>query len=178
MRLYIKTPLFSQGKSKSVVFLRTLLQFAKKKRKRSDSGSDLDLDVTPPPSPKDDEIIEKRRSGRNTNKRKKYVDDVDYNLSDEENLLHPVVDGAAAAPDGGGVSGEATPAATASGAATPGGASPTKDGSASAANTAPATPQVVTESGSGQSGPNYAFIVSAPRVMLYSRYNYFKKSLT
>ena len=40
-------------------------------------------------SPKDDEgtPIEKRRSGRNTNKRKKYVDEVDLNLSDEENLL-------------------------------------------------------------------------------------------
>ena len=77
---------------------RTLLQFAKKKRKRSDSGSDLDLDVTPPPSPKDDEIIEKRRSGRNTNKRKKYVGDVDSNLSDEEHLLMPNLPGATRLP--------------------------------------------------------------------------------
>ncbi len=29
-------------------------------------------------------ILQKRRSGRNTNKRKKYLDDLDLNLSDEE----------------------------------------------------------------------------------------------
>ena len=64
---------------------KTLLQFSKKKRKRSDSeGSDADMDRTPPPSPPEEESgIEKRRSGRNT-KRKKYVDDVQYNFSDEE----------------------------------------------------------------------------------------------
>merc|ERR1712173_208207 len=57
----------------------------KKKRKRGDSeGSDADLDRTPPPSPPEEESgIEKRRSGRNT-KRKKYVDDVEYNFSDED----------------------------------------------------------------------------------------------
>merc|ERR1712241_263054 len=55
------------------------------KRKRGDSeGSDADLDSTPPPSPPEEVSgIEKRRSGRNT-KRKKYVDDVQYNFSDEE----------------------------------------------------------------------------------------------
>lgn len=64
---------------------KTLLQFSKKKRKRSDSeGSEADMDRTPPPSPPEEESgIEKRRSGRNT-KRKKYVDDVQYNFSDEE----------------------------------------------------------------------------------------------
>ena len=64
---------------------KTLLQFAKKKRKRSNSeGSDADMDKTPPPSPPDEESgIEKRRSGRNT-KRKKYIDDVEYNFSDED----------------------------------------------------------------------------------------------
>ena len=78
VRLKAKTP----AKAKPS---KTLLQFAKKKRKRSDSeGSDADLDRTPPPSPPDEESgIEKRRSGRNT-KRKKYVDDVQYNFSDEE----------------------------------------------------------------------------------------------
>ena len=67
---------------------KTLLQFSKKKRKRNDSeGSDADLDRTPPPSPPEEESgIEKRRSGRNRDqKRKKYVDDVQYNFSDEEN---------------------------------------------------------------------------------------------
>merc|ERR1712029_235170 len=64
---------------------KTLLQFSKKKRKRGDSeGSDADLDRTPPPStPEEESGIEKRRSGRNT-KRKKYVDDVQYNFSDED----------------------------------------------------------------------------------------------
>ena len=64
---------------------KTLLQFSKKKRKRDDSeGSDAELDRTPPPSPPEEESgIEKRRSGRNT-KRKKYVDDVKYNFSDSE----------------------------------------------------------------------------------------------
>jgi hypothetical protein len=61
-----------------------LLQFAKKKRRRSDSGSEVDMEFTPPQSPRDDS--EKRRSGRNTNKRKKYVDDVDLNLSEEEHV--------------------------------------------------------------------------------------------
>nr|XP_040572938.1 uncharacterized protein LOC121121997 isoform X2 [Lepeophtheirus salmonis] len=66
---------------------KTLLQFTKKKRKRTDSGSDADLDATPPPSPKKvTDSKEKRRSGRNT-QRKKYVDDVDLNLSEDENLL-------------------------------------------------------------------------------------------
>ena len=64
---------------------KTLLQFSKKKRKRDDSeGSDAELDRTPPPSPPEEESgIEKRRSGRNT-KRKKYIDDVKYNFSDSE----------------------------------------------------------------------------------------------
>ncbi len=67
-----------------------MLEFAKKKRKRTDSGSDVDLDVTPPRSPKDGDDgtpIEKRRSGRNTNKRKKYIDEIDLNLSDDDNIL-------------------------------------------------------------------------------------------
>merc|ERR1712051_555713 len=66
---------------------KTLLQFSKKKRKRSDSeGSEADLDRTPPPSPPEEESgIEKRRSGRNT-KRKKYVDDVQYNFSDDDKM--------------------------------------------------------------------------------------------
>ena len=40
-------------------------------------------------SPREDDgtPIEKRRSGRNANKTKKYVDEIDLNLSDEENLL-------------------------------------------------------------------------------------------
>ena len=65
---------------------KTLLSFGKKKRKRTNSeGSDVDdaLEKTPPPSPPEEDGIEKRRSGRNT-KRKKYVDDVPYNLNEED----------------------------------------------------------------------------------------------
>ncbi|KAJ8302947.1 hypothetical protein KUTeg_019343 [Tegillarca granosa] len=54
----------------------------KKKKKGHDSdASDVELKITPPQTP--DENVEKRRSARNT-KRKKYLDDVDLNLSDEE----------------------------------------------------------------------------------------------
>lgn len=131
-----------------LVFSRTLLQFAKKKRKRSDSGSDVDLDVTPPPSPAGDENpIEKRRSGRNT-KRKKYVDDVDLNLSDEENILMqlpPDVVNNAAPKDG---------AKSATGGATPVSAACDPEAS-NASSTVPGTPA----EGDGTSGPNYAFVV-------------------
>ena len=80
LKLKAKTP--SKAKPS-----KTLLQFSKKKRKRSNSeGSQSDLDRTPPPSPPDEESgIEKRRSGRNT-KRKKYVDDVQYNFSDDDKM--------------------------------------------------------------------------------------------
>lgn len=119
---------------------RTLLQFAKKKRKRSDSGSDLDLDATPPPSPKGDEdLSDKRRSGRNT-KRKKYTDDI--NLSEDEELL------ARLPPD---VVSEIKGDANAKKAAAEGGEKAPGGGDQ-------AEGPVVTET--GQSGPNYAFIVS------------------
>ena len=68
------------------------MQFTKKKRKREDSGSDVDLDVTPPSSPTGGRSrvadSDRRRSGRSTG-RKKYVDDVDYNLSGQAaNLIY------------------------------------------------------------------------------------------
>ena len=74
-----------------VIFCRTLLEFVNKKKRRrgSESGSDVELEYGPgerPPSPTDD--IDRRRSGRST-KRKKYVDEVEYNFSDDENLLLP-----------------------------------------------------------------------------------------
>ena len=136
---------------------RTLLQFAKKKRKRSDSGSDVDLDVTPPPSPKgEDEMIEKRRSGRNTNKRKKYTDDVDFNFSDEESVPPEAKAAGAkagavpaegdAAADAGAEKGDAV-AAAADG----------KDAAAVAQSGDTSNDAQVPES----SGPNYAFIVSS-----------------
>jgi hypothetical protein len=142
------------------------LQFAKKKRKRSDSGSDCDLDATPPPSPKEDELIEKRRSSRNTNKRKKYVDDVDLNLSDDDNLLANLpADVAAEIKATGGAKStnkEGGESVSASGAATP-----AEDGVEKVcAAAAPAEAPQITET--SQSGPNYAFIVSIYRSNGYS----------
>ena len=73
-------------------FCRTLLEFVNKKKRRrgsDDEGSDVELQYGPgerPPSPIDD--VDRRRSGRST-KRKKYVDEVEFNFSDDENLLLP-----------------------------------------------------------------------------------------
>ncbi|XP_053402464.1 chromodomain-helicase-DNA-binding protein 8-like isoform X5 [Mercenaria mercenaria] len=61
----------------------TFLKNKKRKRRGSSDGSDIEIKITPPPSPENDEF--KRRSGRNV-KRKKYMDDVDLNLSDEDTL--------------------------------------------------------------------------------------------
>ncbi|KAL5021350.1 hypothetical protein ScPMuIL_000505 [Solemya velum] len=59
----------------------------KKKRKRNDDSdvSDGEIKATPPPSPEneDENAIHKRRSGRHI-KRKKYLDDIDLNLSDDD----------------------------------------------------------------------------------------------
>ncbi|XP_033117287.1 chromodomain-helicase-DNA-binding protein 8-like [Anneissia japonica] len=57
---------------------------AGKKRKRNESEDMSDLDETPPMSPPPEEsLIQKRRSGRNTN-RKKYTDDYDFKITDDE----------------------------------------------------------------------------------------------
>lgn len=119
------------------------MQFAKKKRRRSDSGSDVELDITPPPSPKEDELIEKRRSGRNT-KRKKYVDDVDLNFSEEENVFEKLP-----AEGGADVKANGKQSTTAS--------TPAGDGESTAPVSIAEAANVVENS---QSGPNYAFIVS------------------
>ncbi|CAG0888582.1 unnamed protein product, partial [Darwinula stevensoni] len=86
-----RKPRVKEVSSKKKKPTKTLLNFGKKrKRKRSDSeGSDLD--ATPPPSPAvaendDDSAHLKRRSARNT-KRKKYVDDIDLNISEDETTL-------------------------------------------------------------------------------------------
>ena len=132
---------------------RTLLQFAKKKRKRSDSGSDLDMEVTPPPSPKaGDDSLEKRRYGRHT-QRKKYVDDVDLNLSEDENLLMNLPSDVAekeAATEGGAAS------ETKSGTATP------KEAASVGGTETPKVPPSDENSKDTelQSGPNYAYVVS------------------
>ncbi|XP_013778295.1 chromodomain-helicase-DNA-binding protein 7-like isoform X3 [Limulus polyphemus] len=61
------------------------LKFCKKKRKRLGSSDKSDLEVTPPPSP-EGEGVQKRRSARNT-KRKRYRDDIELALSDDDALL-------------------------------------------------------------------------------------------
>ncbi|XP_071173454.1 chromodomain-helicase-DNA-binding protein 8-like isoform X4 [Mytilus edulis] len=65
----------------------TFLKSKKRKRNGSSDGSDVEIKITPPPSPENDEDsgIQKRRSARNT-KRKKYLDEVDLNLSDDDTL--------------------------------------------------------------------------------------------
>ena len=62
----------------------------KKRRHGSESGSDVELEYGPGEHEmkRFDDDIDRRRSGRST-KRKKYVDEVDYNFSDDENLLLP-----------------------------------------------------------------------------------------
>ena len=65
------------------------LKFSKNKKKRRGLGSGgspdhSDLERTPPPSPDDTETgIQKRRSARNT-KRQKYTDDIELDLSEED----------------------------------------------------------------------------------------------
>ncbi|KAK3608042.1 hypothetical protein CHS0354_031028 [Potamilus streckersoni] len=62
----------------------TFLKNKKRKRRGSSDESEVEMKITPPPSPENEEDgIQKRRSGRVT-KRKKYLDDVDLNLSDDE----------------------------------------------------------------------------------------------
>ncbi|KAL3243967.1 hypothetical protein MRX96_019547 [Rhipicephalus microplus] len=67
---------------------RLSLKFSKKKkRKRLGSSDKSDLEATPPPSPEEgDGGVQKRRSSRNTH-RKKYTDDIELQLSGDEAVL-------------------------------------------------------------------------------------------
>jgi hypothetical protein len=115
------------------------------------------MDITPPPSPKGDEsAIEKRRSGRNTNKTKKYVDDVDLNLSDDENLLSQLP------PDVAAEMKASTAASTA-----------INSEAASAENSllVPETPLASGDVSQMSAGPNYAFIVSNEQPIQAARSN-------
>ncbi|XP_050399765.1 chromodomain-helicase-DNA-binding protein 9 isoform X2 [Patella vulgata] len=69
--------LFTKRKKPPATFMQK-----NKKRKRTTSPDLSDLDVSPQGSPKDDDSVLKRRSSRNT-KRKKYMDELDLNLSDD-----------------------------------------------------------------------------------------------
>ena len=133
---------------------RTLLQFAKKKRRRGDSeGDDFDLDATPPPSPKaGDDSLEKRRSGRHS-QRKKYVDAPELNLSEEEDLLSNLPSDVLAAVEGENAkSGTATPKEKAESiSGTPAGSETPK---------VPASDENSKDESGAASGPNYAYVVS------------------
>ncbi|GAB6030490.1 hypothetical protein CHUAL_007354 [Chamberlinius hualienensis] len=67
-----------------------LLSLSKKRKRNSLSGAS-DLEGTPPPSPSAEAegSVQKRRSARNT-KRKKYTDDIDISISDDDDALPPV----------------------------------------------------------------------------------------
>ena len=145
---------------------RTLLQFSKKKRKRTNSegDDDLDLDQTPPPSPTEEELgVEKRRSGRNT-KRKKYVDDVQYNFDMPDMKTGPK-DAAAIMDD---ILGPETEEAGATG------------GAAAAAGNGGDKVDTSMDGGDPSSGPNYAFVVSVTLLScrlfcedkVYAKYTY------
>lgn len=56
------------------------------KRKRKRKGSESDFSESEGGPGKDEDDANKRRSGRNT-LRKKYVDELDINLSDDDHLL-------------------------------------------------------------------------------------------
>ncbi|XP_071091615.1 chromodomain-helicase-DNA-binding protein 8-like isoform X2 [Haliotis cracherodii] len=76
----IRTPKVKTPKKKKPPA--TLLKSKKKRKRQSSDVSDLDL--SPPGSPKEEDESLKRRSARNT-KRKKYLDDIELNLSDDNN---------------------------------------------------------------------------------------------
>ena len=95
-------------------------------------------------SAKDDDDPNKRRSGRHT-QRKKYVDDVDLNLSEDENLLMNLPSDVAAEIEG---------ADTKSGTVTP------KEGLATGGTETPKVPPSDENSKDElPSGPNYAYVV-------------------
>lgn len=116
----------------------------------------MELDVTPPPSPKAGDDSEKRRSGRHT-QRKKYVDEIDLNLSEDENLLMNLPPDVAMANVNAAAAGLDTqvPKETESGFATP------KEPSGPASVASEAKPLNTEDTTNDSvSGPNYAYVVS------------------
>ena len=176
------------------VCFRTLLQFSKKKRKRSDSDDDYGDDYDPEEgrrrrrgrgpveeeeddmqdSPKVDDNKEKRRSAR-SRKATKYVDDTDYGFEDEgDNAVNIQIpnenstDGKIVSEAASEVGAEGTPSATPSVA---GGDPEASNASSAPGTTVPGTPAEGTlDASTNQSGPNYAFVVSACKIRLRYRY--------
>ena len=177
-----------------------MLQFAKKKRKRSDSDDDYgddfeyeesrrrrgrggeDEDDLGQDSPKVDENTERRKSSRNT-KKKKYVDDTDYGfeelegdnavnvqISQETSGIGKLLEGTGSEAGAEGAS-SATPSILGHG-----GDPEASNASTVQGSTVPGTPVegVLDSSTTTQSGPNYAFVVSSIHkntiADIYSRY--------
>ncbi|KAG8200736.1 hypothetical protein JTE90_022342 [Oedothorax gibbosus] len=76
-----------QKKSPKKKLPKIALKFTSKKKKKKplQLSDNSDMERTPPPSPKDDSSANKRRSARNT-ERKKYTDDIELHLTDEETI--------------------------------------------------------------------------------------------
>merc|ERR1712223_530180 len=141
-----------------------LLQFTKKKRKRSDSGSDADLDFVEREEEEDDDLLsDKRRSGRRAGPRKKYVDDVQLDLSDDENLLMNLPPEARAAAKAAREADKAAEAAEAAAAAASSSEAKDDSGTVTPKETgedqlkAPPNSEDVSAEVT-QSGPNYAYV--------------------
>ncbi|CAB3373521.1 Hypothetical predicted protein [Cloeon dipterum] len=84
-----------------------------------DSDGPSDMEGTPPPSPPpEDDSVHKRRSARNT-QRKKYTDDIELSISDEEIPGNLILDSNASTPKGGNKAEAQSPDETQGGASTP-----------------------------------------------------------
>uniref|UniRef100_A0A671S381 Chromodomain-helicase-DNA-binding protein 8 n=1 Tax=Sinocyclocheilus anshuiensis TaxID=1608454 RepID=A0A671S381_9TELE len=87
-----KTPGVVSGgggsKSKSKIKLNTITLVGGKKRKRNASSDHSDIDLSPPVSPRtlEEEMSQKRRSNRQV-KRKKYTEDLDIKITDDEDEM-------------------------------------------------------------------------------------------
>ncbi|XP_013394879.1 chromodomain-helicase-DNA-binding protein 8 isoform X2 [Lingula anatina] len=86
-----KTPVKAKSSTKKRKMPPATFIAKKKKKRKSSEGSDVDMEVTPPPSPIIDDF-QKRRSARNT-KRKKYLDDLDLQLSEEDETKEVDIEG-------------------------------------------------------------------------------------
>uniref|UniRef100_A0A672KZZ6 Chromodomain-helicase-DNA-binding protein 8 n=1 Tax=Sinocyclocheilus grahami TaxID=75366 RepID=A0A672KZZ6_SINGR len=76
------------SKSKSKIKLNTITLVGGKKRKRNASSDHSDIDLSPPVSPRtlEEEMSQKRRSNRQV-KRKKYTEDLDIKITDDEDEI-------------------------------------------------------------------------------------------
>ncbi|KAA0719516.1 Chromodomain-helicase-DNA-binding protein 8 [Triplophysa tibetana] len=81
------------SKSKSKTKLNTITLVGGKKRKRNGSSDHSDADLSPPVSPRtmEEDMSQKRRSNRQV-KRKKYTEDLDIKITDDEDEMDADVD--------------------------------------------------------------------------------------